>query len=189
MGESRATGRTPSLGWRTALCIDRWMRLSSRDSRVNRYWMWFVCTVSLYSVVATPLLLCFPRLRYRGHGVVEGALDTIFILVFFVQLRTVQLDVSGQTLSLRVSARRYLRRDGAVDAFAALPMEAIATALCDVGGECSATARNVLRWLQLLRALRGRHVLVELAALQGGTAHDRAPDLSSPAPVVSCRAL
>lgn len=149
-----------------ARCAETASRFS-QHSWLRQRWLWLLCIAALYSVVATPLLICFSRFRYQGHLEVEGTLDAIFILDFIIRLRTTHVDVGGQAFTARASAMRYLCRYGQVDALAAMPFEQLTSFAACSGGRCSASTVEGLRWIHMLRVLRGRHILSELEQIQG----------------------
>ena len=72
-------------------------------------WNTLLSLASLYSVVATPLLIVFPSARYAGHATVEALLDIAFLFGVFIKLRTTHISRDGDAHSAFYSARVYMR--------------------------------------------------------------------------------
>ena len=130
-------------------------------------WNTLLSLASLYSVVATPLLIVFPSARYAGHATVEALLDIAFLFGVFIKLRTTHISRDGDAHSAFYSARVYMRSsDFTVDLIAALPLEQLASAI-GRAANADAPTLDALRWLQLLRALRGLYVIRRMRELRG----------------------
>ena len=150
------TGRLGSIA---SSCI-RSTQLPAHSILLSWYTSFLACA-SIYSVVATPLLIVFPLARYDGHAAVEACLDAAFTLGVIIKLRTTYVSRDGTSHSAAFSACQYLKGQFTVDALGALPFEPIASAIF------SSADREGLLWLHLLRAFRGLYILRRLRSLRG----------------------
>ena len=130
-------------------------------------WDCWLIIASMYSIVATPLLLAFPKTRYVWHQAVEAVLDGLFCLDVLIRLRTIRIGIDGNMMSPSASARIYLNSYFSFDLIAALPLQQVVTALVDTSEGQNGSVKEGLRWLHLLRALRGRFILHSVQKLTG----------------------
>ena len=74
--------------------MERATRVSPR-SRLLALWNEALCVAALYSVVASPLRITFPRTRYPGRNTFEGWLDAAFMVSIIIKLRIIHHSGDG----------------------------------------------------------------------------------------------